>query len=376
MRKKVVIIYRHIVQYRVPFYELLLTRLRNEGIELVLIGGQGNTSNRAKNDLVKLPWAISSKDIYLFHETLVLQPCLRRALSADLVIVEQANKLLLNYALQILRPFVHTRLAFWGHGYCHQQPGNSLSNRFKSLITKNVDWWFAYTSSVAEYVVAQGFLRERITIVQNAIDTSTLSQLASRVSAEDIALVRKKYALTQGKTGVFCGGMYKEKQLPFLFQCAESLNKQDRAFSVIFIGSGLDAHFVEDAARKYPWIHYAGPQFGIEKVRLILAADFMLLPGAVGLGIIDSFVLERPLVTTDCPGHGPEIAYLDNNVNGIITPFTTEHYVNAVAELMRYPARLQELRGGCRGAGQRYTIEAMVENFADGVKICLQMEKP
>jgi glycosyltransferase involved in cell wall biosynthesis len=372
MTHKVLIIQKYIPHYRAPLFERLRTALENVDIKLELIGGRGSAEYRIRKSGAQIPWATSSRDIYLFGERLVLQPCLCRALSADLVIVEQANKLLLNYALQFLRPFVRMRLAFWGHGFCHQQERYSLSNKFKSLITKHVDWWFAYTPSVAEYVEAQGFPKDRITVVQNAIDTSSLGHLASQVSTEDIAQLRKKYGLTQGKTGVFCSSMYKEKQLPFLIQCAEELHRQDQGFSMIFIGSGVDAHFVEEAREKHSWIHYAGPQFGIEKVKLILAADFMLLPGAVGLNILDSFVLERPLVTTDSHGHGPEIAYLDNNVNGILTPFTMESYIEAVANLIREPARLQELRRGCRESCKCYTIEAMVENFVKGILQCLQ----
>ncbi|MGA2507467.1 MAG: glycosyltransferase family 4 protein [Chitinispirillaceae bacterium] len=371
MTKKVLIVQRYIAHYQISFFEQLCNALESASIQLELIGGQGSLSDRAKRDAANIPWVIPSNDFYLFGERLVFQPCLRCALSADLVIIEQANKYLLNYVLQFLRPFSHRLLAFWGHGFCHQQSLNSPSNKFKSFVTKHVDWWFAYTESVAEYVEAQGFPKDRITVVQNAIDTSSLSQMAAQVTSEDIALLRKKYGLTQGKTGVFCGGMYKEKQLPFLIQCAEELHKQDQGFSMIFIGSGVDAHLVEEAASRNSWIHYAGPEFGLEKVKLILAADFMLSPGLVGLGILDSFVLERPLVTTDYPLHSPEITYLDNNVNGILTPFTMEAYSKAVTNLMWESARLQKLRCKCRESGQRYTIETMVEKCVKGIQQCL-----
>jgi L-malate glycosyltransferase len=374
MTKKVLFIESHIPQYRVAFFERARADLAYKGIDFQLIGGQGSSSDRARKDAAQISWATSSRNIHLLGGKLILQPCLFRSLSADLVIVDQANKLLLNYVLQFLRPFFRMRLAFWGHGFCHQQPLNSLSNKFKSLIIKNADWWFAYTSSVAEYVAAQGFPKDRMTIVQNAIDTSALSQMAARITTDEILLIRKKYNLTEGKTGVFCGGMYKEKQVPFLIHCAEQLHLHDREFSMIFIGSGVDAHFVDEAASRHPWIHYVGPQFGFEKVKLILAADFMLIPGAVGLAILDGFALQRPLVTTDCPGHGPEIAYLDNNSNGILTPFTKESYSEAIASLIREPGRLRTLRRGCEESGRRYTIEAMVGNFVDGVCRCLQID--
>ena len=64
-------------------------------------------------------------------------------------------------------------------------------------------------------------------------------------------------------------------------------------------------------------------------------AAMQFMPGAVGLGILDSFALQTPMVTTTQNFHGPEIEYLENGKNGIITEDNIETYTNAIIKPSR-----------------------------------------
>ena len=104
-----------------------------------------------------------------------------------------------------------------------------------------------------------------------------------------------------------------------------------------------------------------------------LLAKLALMPGGVGLGVLDSFVLDTPMVTTDVSYQGPEIEYLLDGVNGLVVagdPGPRE-YASAVVSTLRDDALLARLRQGCRERRELYTIEAMVENFAAGVRAAL-----
>ena len=46
---------------------------------------------------------------------------------------------------------------------------------------------------------------------------------------------------------------------------------------------------------------------------------------------------------------------------------TYDAYADALGRLMLDDGLLERLRGGCRAAADKYTVEAMAENFADGV---------
>jgi hypothetical protein len=77
------------------------------------------------------------------------------------------------------------------------------------------------------------------------------------------------------------------------------------------------------------------------------------------------------LITTEYDGHSPEIAYMEKNINGLITPFTIEHYTETVLDLMNNSEKLNGLKQGCKKAALQYTIENMAQRFADGIKQCL-----
>jgi glycosyltransferase involved in cell wall biosynthesis len=159
-----------------------------------------------------------------------------------------------------------------------------------------------------------------------------------------------------------------------LLEACFAIRRNFPNFELIVIGSGPEEGKLLAAASKAPWIHYVGPKFGDDRVPYFLVSDVCLIPGAVGLAIIDGFVFEVPLVTTRFPYHGPEVGYLKSGLNGLMTENTLESYVAGVKDLIADPARLARLKEGCREAASVYTIQAMVENFADGIAACLRSQ--
>ena len=139
---------------------------------------------------------------------------------------------------------------------------------------------------------------------------------------------------------------------------------------MIFIGSGPDSELVEKASASNSWIHYLGAISGRERVKYFKLASVQLIPGSVGLGILDSFALETPIITTINNQHGPEIEYLENGINGMITKNTLEDYSNTVTDILNKNKYL-ELVNGCTRSAKDYSIEKMVENFKKGILSCL-----
>ena len=140
---------------------------------------------------------------------------------------------------------------------------------------------------------------------------------------------------------------------------------------MIFIGSGPEQGKVEKGAREYDWIHYVGQKFGRERAVYFKASQALMIPGAVGLAIVDSFVTETPLFTTNLPSHGPEIAYLRNRENGVMTASSVNEYADAVAAFLESDEAQQRLKMGCRQSAKMCTLDNMVSNFTIGIKSCL-----
>lgn len=89
---------------------------------------------------------------------------------------------------------------------------------------------------------------------------------------------------------------------------------------------------------------------------------------------MDSFTCGVPLVTTNCGIHGPEIAYLIDGMNGVMTENNVEAYANSVVDLLGDTDRLKRLANACIDSATEYTVENMARNFADGVERFIKMD--
>jgi glycosyltransferase involved in cell wall biosynthesis len=374
--RRVAILYKSMPQWRRRFFELLRDRLGEEGIQFQLIYGQPGAKDAPKKDTVELDWAqrIENRIIRLGRRELYWQPCLDLLQGADLVIVEQASKLLINYILQARYFLGGTRFAFWGHGK-NFAPGDShwLGEFLKRGVSKRVHWWFAYNARSAAVVQSLGFPANRTTLTQNAIDTRDLIAAARAVDPSTLKAIRVELRLTGRNVCMYAGAMYRDKRLSFLLEACELIRRRVPDFEMIFIGTGADAGLVSQAALRHSWIKYVGPKFDHEKVPYFMLSKLFLLPGVVGLAVLDAFALGVPLVTTAVPGHGPEIDYLDDGKNGVVVPQAQSltAYARQVTELLRDERQRQLLVAGCQASAEIYTIENMVERFATGVRQAL-----
>lgn len=373
------IVYRHIPQYRREFYERLRADLDELAIDLKLVHGQPVGEDAVKGDSVRLPWAteVRNRTLDVAGKQLVWQPAWQHVRRSDLVIVEQASKLPLNYLLLAGQRVGAPRVGLWGHGV-NMQADARLSTRAAEFVkrrsTRAAHWFFAYTDGVAEKVRDIGFPADHITVVQNAMDTEALRRWYIEATDAEVDELRAEYGIVGSNVGLYLGALYRGKRLDFLVESAlhtrEALGGD---FEFVIAGTGPEAGAVEAAARRHPWIHAVGPVFDRRKALLGRLSDVMLMPGLVGLAVLDAFVLEAPMLTTAVTYHSPEIEYLTDGVNGLVLPAasTAREYGRAVADLLAAPARLDGLKRGCRGSAGRYTVAEMSARCAYGISAAL-----
>lgn len=351
--------------YRIPFFESLRQRLAREGIQLNLLVSRGIGSQYLECDLewtrvVKL-WNVGP---FIIHGPL---PGCRRA---DLIIAPQEVKILVNYLLQFKNMLGGAKFAYWGHGKNFQSHNAlSLAERVKRFVSRHVDWWFAYNDLSAGIIRDLGFPAERITAVGNAIDTQGLVARRNSLTERNLDAVRKELHLNSANVAVYTGGLYGTKRIDFLLNAAITIRKHIPDFELIVIGAGPDRQLVTDTARRFPWIHDVGPKNDTDKVPYWALSKVLLMPGGVGLVILDSFALGVPMVTTETRLHGPEIDYLANGENGLLVTCGDSHetYAREVADLLNDPQRLERLRQGALASAHLHTIEIMADNFTAGI---------
>jgi hypothetical protein len=81
------------------------------------------------------------------------------------------------------------------------------------------------------------------------------------------------------------------------------------------------------------------------------------------------------MVTTAIPWHSPEIDYLEDGTNGLMTSDDPSAYAAVVAGLLADPMRLAQLSRKAQESAERYSLETMVANFRDGILRCLESDK-
>lgn len=370
----VAFVQRVLPHYRVPLFLRLHTLLARASVSVSLIYGQERPGAVPETVPLAADWARRIQNRYwsVGGRELCWQPCFAAIATADLVVVEQANRLLLNHLLMLRRAIDGRRLAFWGHGANLQSTQRgSWSERIKARLAGRVDWWFAYTGMSAQLVQASGFPAGRITVVENVIDDADLRNSLGKVTAAEIESLKGSLGIGNGRVALYCGSMHAEKRLDFLVRACIRLKELVPDLHVLCVGSGPEQGILESACASHPWMHFIGPAYGAQRAIYFAASEVQLMPGLVGLALLDSFVAGVPLFTTDVPTHSPEIFYLKNGVNGVMTAHSTLAYAEAVALVLSDPWRLSALRDGCRESAGQYTLDRMAANFANGIRACL-----
>ena len=376
VRPRVVMVQRTVPHYRRPFYDGLADELGRRGLDLGLVYGQAQGDEVSRRDKADLQWGtrVDAREVRVAGRTVAWQPALRHVRGADLVVVGQESKLLLNHLLFLRQLAGHERLAFWGHGRNFQQGSASgFGEAVKRFTSRRVHWWFAYNDVVADIVARMGYPTERITDVRNSIDVEGLRRDKAAVGAAEIDRTLAAAGLRGRNLTVFSGGLYAQKRLDLLLDAAERIRAEVSDFELVIIGGGPQEQLVREAAARHPWLYATGPLFSEDLVRWLAPAKLVLMPGLVGLVVLDSFALEAPLVTIADSEHSPEFFYLRDGENGVVLPAGTDAggYADKVVRLLRDDAARARLVKGCQQAQVRYSMREMVTRFADGVERAL-----
>jgi hypothetical protein len=88
-----------------------------------------------------------------------------------------------------------------------------LRERFKVWLSRRADWWFAYTELSTRSVRGFGYPAQRITTLNNAVDTAALQREVAHCRVGDREALRRRLGLGGGPVGLFLGSLYRDKRL-------------------------------------------------------------------------------------------------------------------------------------------------------------------
>jgi glycosyltransferase involved in cell wall biosynthesis len=379
MRKAVILQYR-LLHYRIRLFELLRERCTQLGIDLHVVHGQPTEREAPKKDTGQLAWAdvVTNRYADIGGKDVVWQPFPARHRDAALIVTMQENRLLSNYPLLLGPRGEDVRVAYWGHGRNFQSARpDGLRERWKRSLVGRVDWWFAYTELTRHILLADGYPDERITVLNNAIDNERFERDLAAVSPEVRQSLKREIGANAnaGAIGLFCGSLYPDKRLDYMIAAADLIHAALPDFQLVVIGDGPSADIIRTALPTRPWLRWLGALTGRDKAQWFAVADLVMNPGAVGLHILDAFCSGAPMVTARDSRHGPELAYLENGVNGLIVDGDAQAYADAVISLLSERPRLDALKRHALADARRYSLGNMVEHFATGIERCMSLPR-
>jgi len=373
---RVLIIQGQMKAYRQPFFEQLYSELASHGVDLYVVYGRPSVTEASKSDNVDLPSEFSARirNFWILSDKVLYQSVWNEVFKSDMVIVEHANKHIINYLLMVASTCGLKKLAFWGHGKNLQGNSLSISERFKKHTIGCSNWWFAYTKGTKSYLKERGVPENHITVVQNSIDTKSLRKEISTITVNE----SNKFLIdvlgfpSDAQVAIYCGGLYEKKCLPFLIKSGNKLYSENPQFRLLIVGDGAMKNYIQNSEESEPWLRYVGAAFGLDKAKCFSVASVFLCPGLIGLAILDAFAAGLPVITTKIDWHSPEIEYLEDGVNGVMLPHCEKAYVEGVSKILSDPSLYDKLACGAIASGDKYTMMNMVNNFSRGIQCCLK----
>ena len=375
----VVVIFQHrLLHYRVELFEKLKTACEGVDIKLRLVHGQASKAEKVRNDEGYIDWADKVRNRYwrVGGRDILWQPTPPTCRSASMIVLMQENRIVSNYPYLFHTNGFSGKLGYWGHGLNFQSRApNGLRERWKKSLINNVDWWFAYTNTTVEALQSAGFPAERISCLNNAVNTTEFRRLVSGVSDQEKSELRQSLGIPESAPiAVFCGSLYPDKRLELLLPSVEVARKQVPGLQIIIIGDGPSEPMLRIEASTRPWCHLVGVKKGRDKALYFSLAKIMLNPGLLGLHVLDSFAAGLPLISTLDAAHSPEVAYVENGVNGVLVENTPERYAAAICHLLGSEEGYKSVSDAALASAEHFSLDAMVRNFVGGLQSCLALE--
>ena len=370
--QKVSVIQREIPHYRIRFIEELCAQGRLQNLDIQVICAVPPTQRASSSFTFRvLPARYFGKAKSSSYWLYGLADAIT---GSDIVVAPQELQCLTVPYLWARRKRICKTWIWWGHGYNFQaavRPSlvTNVKEAIKEFMTKRADGLLTYTERGAEYWRKHGIPDDRVIPYWNTIDVEELQKAASEISETQRFELRRKLKIDGKRVLLFSGRLYAEKRIDFLLRAFVLLKQSCPDVALLIIGDGEERRSLQGLAKnlKLQDVHFLGEIVHPRDTAAYCSiADLMVIPGLVGLAIVHGFAFGLPLITTDFPGHSPEIDYLTEN-NGIMTRNDQSTYAQAILSVLSCPFKLETMKYSALVRGDDLKLEYSVRRFVDGI---------
>jgi glycosyltransferase involved in cell wall biosynthesis len=368
--RTVSIIQREIPHYRIRFFEELYAQGRLQELDIQVYAGAppAQAASSPAFPYCVLPIRCFGKKKSGSYWMYGLEKAIA---GSDIVVASQELQCLTVPYLWVRRKRICKTWIWWGHGYNFQasvRPSitTSVKEAIKRFMTRRSDGLITYTAGGADYWRKQGLPEDRVIPYYNTIDVEGLRKEGENITKHQLMELSHKLGLEGKRVLLFSGRLYAEKQVDFLLRAFAILKKTYPGVALLIIGDGEERRKLEQLAAelKLQDVHFLGEIVDPKDTAAYFSlADLMVIPALVGLAIVHGFAFRLPLITTDAPGHGPEIEYLSAN-NGTMARHDEEEFLRAIASIFTNQHRYAEMRDAARQTSDHLLLHLSAQRFA------------
>jgi glycosyltransferase involved in cell wall biosynthesis len=355
MKPTVLVIQEVVPHYRIPFFRSLADELGSRDLDLRVV----SSSVLPKVDELGFPhqrvptsrWGLSALGtIYRERPAVLVLPH-----SARFAPVATTTRRLQSHGRKQL---------FWGMGLARRYGGASERDRrpaaeaVRRLMLSICDHYLSYTEISTTNILNSGYDATKITTLNNAVEALATPEQA--MTAQRVPLQT-----------LFVASLVEDKEPLAAAAIVDRLRLLAPGASLHIVGDGPLRPQCEQAANGREWVHYHGPQRGQGLRELALASDIAIIPGRVGLALLEMASAGLPMATFAISRHGAEIAYLTDGINGLFLSGDINAAAKELGTLLTDRPTLERMRNEALKTASEYTIQRMAANFADGVMASL-----
>jgi L-malate glycosyltransferase len=371
--RRVSIIQRDIPHYRVRFFEELYIQGKLQGLDIRVYAGR---SPAQVTSSIGFPYRVLPLRQFGKRTSRSFWMCgLEKAIAgSDIVVAPQELQCLTVPYLWAKRRRICKSWIWWGHGYNFQASlrhsvATQIKEAIKRFMTRRADGLITYTARGTEYWRQQGLPESRVVPFYNTIDVEGLRKASAEISQQQRMELKRKLGLDGKHVLLFSGRLYAEKKVDFLLKAFAALKKSNSDVALLIIGDGEERDNLEQMATRLDRqdVHFLGELVDSKETAAYFSlADLLVIPGAVGLAIVHGFAFGLPLITTESPGHGPELDYLSRD-NGAMTRLDSSQYAETIGALLSSPQKLDAMTRSAMAQGDALHLPYSVRRFADAI---------
>lgn len=346
----------------VPSYRrALLTCLQDLHPRLQVLAGDHFFDATLRTDLSLAEGITAVRNRYALGRRLLLQTGgLRRAIAADVAILELNPRIANTWLVALVRRALRRPTCMWGHAW-PRAGRQARSEPLRQPLRRLADVLIVYTDSEARA------LQERIPSVPVVAAPNSLYRRAEMQPAEPVGPVQDV---------IYSGRLVPEKRPGTLVQAfAIAAAELPLGARLHIVGDGPERQALQRAVVEHGLEHrvvFHGHVDDPQRLRGLYAGALLSTsPGYVGLSATQSFAFGVPMLLADDEPHAPEVEAVRPGENAVY--FAARDVQAMAAAMVEVYARgewwLGQRQQIARACAATYSGEAMAERFTEAIAL-------